>query len=67
MTDKLENKVDYTFTRADVELAVGQAITDEQWEALASELEDALNYYFYEEIPRLWADIDVIVEDNKPS
>lgn len=60
----MENKVDYTFTRADVELAVGQSITDKQWEVMASELEDALNYYFYDEIPRLWADIDSLVEED---
>jgi hypothetical protein len=62
----MENKVDYTFTRADVERIVGQAITDKQWEVMASELEDALDYYFNDEIPRLWGDIDsIIAEDSK--
>jgi hypothetical protein len=62
----MENKVDYTFTRADVERIVGQAITDKQWEVMASELEDALDYYFNDETPRLWGDIDsIIAEDSK--
>lgn len=60
----MENKVDYTFTRLDVERIVGQAITDSQWTAMASELEDALDYYFTEEVPRLWSDIDTIVAEH---
>ena len=60
----MENKVDYTFTKAEVELSVGQNITDKQWEVMASELEDALNYYFWEEIPRVWAEIDNLVEED---
>ena len=60
----MENKAEYTFTKEQVELAVGQEITDKQWEVMASELEDALNYYFWEEIPRLWADIETLVEQD---
>ena len=60
----MENKAEYTFTKEHVELAVGQEITDKQWEVMASELEDALDYYFWEEIPRLWADIETLVEQD---
>ena len=60
----MENKAEYTFTQEQVELAVGQEITDKQWEVMASELEDALDYYFWEEIPRLWADIETLVEQD---
>jgi len=63
----MENKVDYTFTRADVENVVGQSITDKQWEVMASELEDALSYYISDEIPRIWEDIDYIVEQDSKS
>jgi hypothetical protein len=63
----MENKVDYTFTRADVERIVGQAITDKQWEVMASELEDALSYYFADETPRLWQDIDYLVSLDEKS
>jgi hypothetical protein len=63
----MENKVDYTFTRADVEQKVGQAITDKQWEIMASELEDALGYYFNDEIPRIWEDIDYLIEQDSKS
>ena len=60
----MENKVEYTFTKEQVELSVGQKLTDKQWEVMASELEDALDYYFWEEIPRLWEDIDSLVEQD---
>ncbi len=61
----MENKVDYTFTRQQVESIAGQSITDEQWLVMASELEDALDYYFSEEVPRLWSDIDSLVAEDK--
>lgn len=60
----MENKVDYTFTRSQVEGIVGKPITDKQWEVMASELEDALDYYFNDETPRLWGDIDYLVEQD---
>ncbi len=60
----MENKVDYTFTRAQVENSVGQPLTDKQWEVMASDLEDALNYYLYDEITRIWEDIDYLVEQD---
>jgi hypothetical protein len=63
----MENKVDYTFTRAGVEKIVGKSITDKQWEVMASELEDALDYYFNDETPRLWQDIDYLVEQDSKS
>jgi PHD/YefM family antitoxin component YafN of YafNO toxin-antitoxin module len=62
----MENKVDYTFTRHNVETIVGRAITDKEWEVMSSELEDALDFYFFEEVPRLFEDIDELVaEDSK--
>ncbi len=60
----MENKVDYTFTREQVENSVGKSLTDKQWEVMASELEDALNYYLYDEITRIWEDIDYLVEQD---
>ena len=60
----MENKVDYTFTRKEVENLVGQAMTDKQWEVMASELEEALDYYLKDEATRLWEDIDSIVKED---
>jgi hypothetical protein len=60
----MENKVDYTFTRKQVSDAVGRELTDKEWEVMASELEDAIDYYFYDEIPRLFTDIDYLVEQD---
>ena len=60
----MENKVDYTFYRDTVETHAGRPITDKEWEVISSELEDALDYYFGEELVRLWQDIDQLVEDD---
>lgn len=60
----MTNKVDYTFTRQSVESSVGRTLTDKEWEVMASELEDALDYYFYDEIPRLFADLDFLVQQD---
>ena len=62
----MENKVTYTFTRQQVAEALGETLTDKQWEVMASELEDLIDYYFYDELPRVWADIDeMVAQDSK--
>ena len=60
----MENKVDYTFTRKQVEDWADRPITDREWEVMASELESALDYYLGEEIQRLWLDIDLLIEED---
>jgi hypothetical protein len=61
----MENKIEMTFTRAEVERIIGVSMLDKQWEVLASELEGALEFYFEDEIPRLWSDIDYLVSLDK--
>ncbi len=58
------NESSYTFTRAQVEQIAGQAMTDEQWEVMSEELLDALDYYFKDETPRLWSDIDSMMAER---
>ena len=60
----MENKVDFTFTRKQVEDWADRPITDREWEVMASELENALDYYFNDELQRLWLDIDVLIEED---
>ncbi len=60
----MENESSYTFTRAQVEQIAGQEITDEQWEVMSEELLDALDYYFKDETPRLWSDIDSMMAER---
>lgn len=60
----MENKVDYTFYRDTVEAHAGRPITDKEWEVVASELEGALDYYFGEELVRIWDNIDYFVEQD---
>lgn len=52
----MENKVDYTVTRAEVETYFSRSFTDEEWATLASEIENIFYHY-------LWADLPTIVED----
>ena len=66
----MENKVDYTFTRQQVQnfLPAGTELTDYQWEVMASELESAFDNIFPEEVRILWEQIDeIIAEDVKAS
>jgi RNA binding exosome subunit len=60
----LENKVEFTFTRDQVEGYVGHPIEDKQWEVLASEIETALEWYVEQETTSLWNDIDNLVEED---
>jgi hypothetical protein len=60
----MENKVDFTFTRKQVEDWADRPITDREWEVMSSELESALEYYLGEEIQRLWLDIDTLIEED---
>jgi hypothetical protein len=39
---ELENKVDYTVYREDIEKAFGK-LTDKEWEVFSSEIEDAID------------------------
>lgn len=62
----MKNKVSYVFTRKNVSDIVGRPLTDKEWEVMSSEIEDALDYYFYDEVPRLFEDLDnMIAEDSK--
>jgi hypothetical protein len=61
----MENKVDYTFYRTDVERMAGRSLTDEEWEVMSGEIEYALDYYFNEDTPRLLEDIDSIVAEDR--
>ena len=60
----MENKVEFTFTRDQVEGYIGHPIEDKQWEVLASEIEAALDWYVEQETTNLWNDIDYLVEQD---
>jgi hypothetical protein len=59
----MENKAEYSFTRQEVETIVGKTLTDTEWTVMANELVDALDYYFTEEVPRLFADLDSMIAE----
>lgn len=62
--DNMENKVDYTVYRQDVENMAGRPLTDKEWEVMASEIEGMLNHYFFNDTPLLLEDIDYLVEQD---
>lgn len=58
----MENKVELSFTRNDVDNLIAGVMTDKQWEVMSSLLEDSLVFYLHEEAQRFWEDIDHLVE-----
>jgi hypothetical protein len=62
--DGMENKVEFTFTRNQVDNLIAGIMTDKQWEVMAWMLEDSLTYYLQEEAQRFWEDIDYHVEQD---
>jgi hypothetical protein len=63
----MEEKIEFTFTRNDVDNLIPGVMTDKQWEVMSSRLEDSLIYYLHEEAQRFWADIDYLVEEDSES
>ena len=64
----MENKVVFQVSREEVVAMVGRVLTDREWEVMASEIEDFLEYYTNDEVPRLFGDIDhLVAEDDKAS
>lgn len=61
----LENKVDYTITRAEVEDHFNIKLTDEQWGEVACAIEDTILYRVWDELPSTIEDIDYLVEQDK--
>ena len=58
------DKVVFEVTRDEVVAIVGRTLTDTEWEAMADEIADFLDYYTQDEIPRLFGDIDSIVSEG---
>lgn len=52
----MEDKVEYEVTRHEVEVFFSRTFTDEEWAALAGEIESIFYHY-------LWADLPQIVKD----
>ena len=62
----MENKVHYTFTREELERFAKRPVSDREWEVMASEIENLIDFYVNSDLNSLWADIDnLIAEDDK--
>lgn len=59
----MENKSTYTYTREQIDSYAGRPITDKEWEVVSSELDSSLDYYFGEELNRIWDNIDHLVSE----
>jgi hypothetical protein len=66
MTDNLENKVDSTFYRIDIEKQYGK-LTDEQWLVVAGEIESMSSFYVWNHIGDFILDdlADEVEQDKK--
>jgi hypothetical protein len=60
----MENKVDYTVTRQEVETYFTRTFTDREWEALASEIENIFYHYLWADLPMIVADLESIIEED---
>ena len=59
----MENKSTYTYTREQIDSYAGRPITDKEWEVVSSELDSSLDYYFGEELNRIWDNIEHLVSE----
>jgi len=60
----MENKVDYTVSRHEVETFFSRTFTDKQWEVLASEIESIFYHYLWSDLPSIVEDIDNLVDQD---
>lgn len=62
--DNLENKVDSTFYRIDIEKQFGK-LTDQQWKVVASEIESMSSFYVWNHIGEFILDeLEQTVEED---
>jgi hypothetical protein len=60
----MENKVDYTVHRSEVETFFSRTFTDKQWEVLAGEIESIFYHYLWSDLPAIVDDLDSIVDPD---
>ena len=53
-------KITFSVDKSYIESIVARTFTNDQWEAIADEMEDLLDYYFYDELPRVIAELDIV-------
>lgn len=64
--DNMENKVDYTVYREEVERLAGKEFTDKEWEVLATEIESFIDYAIWQQMWEIVKELpDLVEQDNK--
>lgn len=58
------SKITYEVSREEFLEIMGITLTEEQWVVVKTELEDALDYYFWEEVPRILNDLDEMMKEE---
>lgn len=46
-------KIVFEISRAEIEDKIGKHLSDEDWSVVKDEAEDCLDYYFFDELPRI--------------
>jgi hypothetical protein len=60
----MENKVEYTITRNDLENLYTRVFTDKEWEVLAGEIESLIDYWVEADVPHIISNLDNLVEQD---
>lgn len=60
----MENKVDYTVYKAQVEDYTKQTFTDREWEVLASDIESFIDYAIWQQITELVEELPQSIADD---
>ena len=64
--DNMENKVDYTIYREEVERLADKQFTDKEWEVLASEIESFIDYAIWQQMWEIVKELpDLVEQDSK--
>ncbi len=62
--DGMENKVEYTVYREQLQTLYARVFTDKEWEVLASEIEGMLEYWLETDVPNIIDNLEYLVEQD---
>jgi hypothetical protein len=64
MDGMLENKVEHTVYRTEIERMFNRDFTDKEWEVIASEIEGIFIYYVEKDLPDIIDNLEYLVEQD---
>lgn len=60
----MENKVEYTVHREQLQTLYARVFTDKEWEVLASEIESLIDYWVETDVPNIIDNLEYLVEQD---